>query len=50
VEAWEAAFRASYGFGAKLERMDARLRQWPAAALSLLAIGFVLGMAMFAGR
>ena len=50
IEAWEAAFRASYGFGAKLERMDARLRQWPAAALSLLAIGVVLGTAMFAGR
>jgi formate hydrogenlyase subunit 3/multisubunit Na+/H+ antiporter MnhD subunit len=47
IEAWEAAFRASYSFGAKLERMDARLREWPAAAL---AIGVVLGAAMFGGR
>ncbi|MGB6325106.1 MAG: proton-conducting transporter membrane subunit [Methylocella sp.] len=50
IAAWEAAFRASYAFGTKLERMDARLRQWPAAALSLLAIGVVLGAAMLAGR
>ncbi len=50
IVAWEAAFRASYAFGAKLERIDARLRQWPAAALSLLAIAVVLGAAMFAGR
>jgi formate hydrogenlyase subunit 3/multisubunit Na+/H+ antiporter MnhD subunit len=49
IEAWEAAFRASTAFGAKLERLDARLRQWPAAALSLLAIAVVLGAAMFAG-
>ena len=50
VVALEAAFRASYAFGAKVERLDARLRQWPAAALSLLAIAIVLGAAMLAGH
>ncbi|MGB6174919.1 MAG: hypothetical protein WBF43_00940 [Methylocella sp.] len=50
VVAGEAAFRASYAFGAALERMDARLRQWPAAALSLLAIAMVLGAARFTGH
>src|SRR5271157_4248649 len=35
----EAAFRASYVFGAALERTDARLRQWPAAGLSRLVWG-----------
>ena len=41
VVAEEAAFRASYAFGAALERVDARLRQWPARALSLLAVAIV---------
>jgi hypothetical protein len=34
IVAGEAAFCASYAFGAALERMDARLRQWPAAGLA----------------
>jgi multicomponent Na+:H+ antiporter subunit A len=41
----EAAFHASYAFGAALERMDARLRQWPAAGLSLLAVALILAAA-----
>ncbi|MGH6836288.1 MAG: complex I subunit 5 family protein [Methylocella sp.] len=41
----EAAFHASYAFGAALERMDARLRQWPAAGLSLLAVALMLAAA-----
>jgi formate hydrogenlyase subunit 3/multisubunit Na+/H+ antiporter MnhD subunit len=45
VVAQEAAFRASYALGAALERMDLRLRQWPAAALSLLTIALVLAAA-----
>jgi multicomponent Na+:H+ antiporter subunit A len=48
--AGEAAFRASYAFGAALERMDARLRQWPAAGLSLLTIAIVLTAAMRSGH
>ena len=47
VEAMEAAFRTSLSVGARLERLDARLRQWPAAALSLVAIAIALGAAMF---
>jgi hypothetical protein len=43
----EAAFRTSLSVGARLERLDARLRQWPAAALSLVAIAIALGAAMF---
>ena len=46
----EAAFRASYVFGAALERTDARLRQWPAAGLSLLAVAIVLTAAMLSGH
>jgi multicomponent Na+:H+ antiporter subunit A len=41
----EAAFHASYAFGAALKRMDARLRQWPAAGLSLLAVALILAAA-----
>jgi hypothetical protein len=50
IVAGEAAFRASYAFGAALERVDARLRQWPAAGLSLLAIAIVLTAAMLSGH
>jgi formate hydrogenlyase subunit 3/multisubunit Na+/H+ antiporter MnhD subunit len=45
VVSQEAAFRASYPLGAALERMDLQLRQWPAAALSLLTIVLVLAAA-----
>ena len=38
----EAAFRASYTFGAAFERLDLRLRHWPAAGLSLLAVALIL--------
>jgi multicomponent Na+:H+ antiporter subunit A len=45
----EAAFRASYVFGAAFERMDARLRQWPAAGLSLLTVALILAAAAVSG-
>ena len=45
VGAVERAFRASYGVGGALDRVDGQLRQWPAAGLSLLAIAVVLGAA-----
>jgi formate hydrogenlyase subunit 3/multisubunit Na+/H+ antiporter MnhD subunit len=38
----EAAFRASLPIGALFESLDARLRRWPVASLSLLAIALVL--------
>ena len=50
VGAVERAFRASYGVGGALERVDGQLRQWPAAGLSLLAIAVVLGAATLFGR
>jgi len=46
VTTQEAAFRASAPLGAAFERMDARLRQWPAAGLSLLTIALVLAAAL----
>jgi len=46
IVAEERAFYASYAAGAALERADGELRQWPAAALSLLATAIVLGAAM----
>ncbi len=46
----EAAFHASAPLGAVFERLDSRLRQWPAAALSLLTIALALAAAAFAGR
>jgi hypothetical protein len=33
-----------------IERVDGRLRQWPAAALSLLLLAILFGAAMAAGR
>ncbi|MGH6930954.1 MAG: complex I subunit 5 family protein [Dongiaceae bacterium] len=50
VIAEEAAFHASTAFGAAFERMDLRLRQWPAAGVSLLAIAIILGAASFSGH
>ncbi len=50
VVAQEAAFRASAPLGALFERLDWRLRQWPAAGLSLLTIALVLAAAGFASR
>jgi len=46
----ETAFGASYAVGAALERADGQLRQWSAAALSLLAIAVVLGAATLFGQ
>ncbi len=46
----EAAFRASAGLGADFERLDWRLRQWPAAGLSLLTIALALAAAGLAAR
>ena len=48
VVAQEAAFRASYPLGAAFERMDLRLRQWPAAGLSLLTVALILAAAVSA--
>jgi formate hydrogenlyase subunit 3/multisubunit Na+/H+ antiporter MnhD subunit len=42
VVAAEAAFRASFAWSAFFERLDARLRRWPVAGLSLLAIALLL--------
>jgi formate hydrogenlyase subunit 3/multisubunit Na+/H+ antiporter MnhD subunit len=51
VVAQEAAFRASAPpLGAAFERLDWRLRQWPAAGLSLLTIALALAAAGFASR
>jgi formate hydrogenlyase subunit 3/multisubunit Na+/H+ antiporter MnhD subunit len=45
IVAGEAAFHASTALGAAFERMDLRLRQWPAAGLSLLAVALILAAA-----
>jgi hypothetical protein len=44
------ARRTALVLGWALERADAILRQWPAAALSLLVLAIVLGAAMLTGR
>ena len=44
VVAAEAAFNASLPMSAVFENLDARLRQWPVASLSLLAIALVLAV------
>ena len=50
VVAAEAAFTASFALSAFFESLDARLRQWPVAGLSLLAIALVLAaMAAYGG-
>ena len=46
----EAAFRGSAPLGVLIERLDGRLRQWPAAGMALLAIVLILAAAGFAGR
>jgi formate hydrogenlyase subunit 3/multisubunit Na+/H+ antiporter MnhD subunit len=50
VVAQEAAFRAGAPLGALVERLDWRLRQWPAAGLSLLTVALILAAAGFASR
>ncbi|SFK35783.1 proton-conducting transporter membrane subunit [Methylocapsa palsarum] len=45
----EKIIRASYGAGAALERVEAGIRQWPAAAMALLGIAIILGAAMATG-
>jgi formate hydrogenlyase subunit 3/multisubunit Na+/H+ antiporter MnhD subunit len=50
VVAEEAAFRRLAPLGAVIERLDWGFRQWPAAALSLLAVALALAAAAFAGR
>jgi formate hydrogenlyase subunit 3/multisubunit Na+/H+ antiporter MnhD subunit len=45
VVAAEAAFEASFALSGLFESLDARLRQWPVAGLSLLAIVLVLAAA-----
>ncbi len=50
VVAAEAAFNSSFALGGLFESLDARLRQWPAASLSLLAIALLLAaMAAYGG-
>ena len=50
VVAAEAAFNSSFALGGLFESLDARLRQWPAASLSLLAIALILAaMAAYGG-
>jgi formate hydrogenlyase subunit 3/multisubunit Na+/H+ antiporter MnhD subunit len=44
--AMEKAFRSAYAIGAATERFDGVLRQWSAAALSLVAVAIVLSAAM----
>jgi hypothetical protein len=46
VAVGEAAIRASSTVSAALEHADGEFRQWPIAALSLLTIAIVLGLAM----
>ena len=41
----EAGFHAGLGLGAPFERIDARLRQWPAGSLSLIAVILILAAA-----
>jgi hypothetical protein len=45
----ETALRESTAAGAALERVEAGIRQWPAAAMALLGIAILLGAAMAAG-
>jgi formate hydrogenlyase subunit 3/multisubunit Na+/H+ antiporter MnhD subunit len=45
----EIALRESTAAGAALERVEAGIRQWPAAAMALLGIAILLGAAMAAG-
>jgi formate hydrogenlyase subunit 3/multisubunit Na+/H+ antiporter MnhD subunit len=49
VVAAEAAFKASFALSGLFESLDARLRQWPVAGLSLLAIILVLAAAAYGG-
>ncbi len=46
----ERAFRAGYSIGAILERVDGQLRQWPAAALSLVLIAVAIVASIVPGR
>jgi formate hydrogenlyase subunit 3/multisubunit Na+/H+ antiporter MnhD subunit len=50
VVAQEALFHACAPLGLLFERLDWRLRQWPAAGLSLLTIALILAAAGFARR
>ena len=50
IVAVETAFNSGFALGGLLERLDARLRQWPAASLSLLTIALLLAaMAAYGG-
>ena len=50
IVAAEAAVHASGALGAAFERTDARLRQWPAAGLSLLAVALGVAVALSSGH
>src|SRR5262249_21104604 len=45
-----SAPRLALGLGGAVESIDSLLRQWPAAGMSLLMLGLLLGAAMLAGR
>ncbi|MEJ0094880.1 MAG: proton-conducting transporter membrane subunit [Methylocella sp.] len=46
----ERAAEKALAFGGPFDRADVVLRQWPAAALALLALALLLGAAMLAGH
>jgi len=50
IVAAEAAFKASFALSGLFESLDARLRQWPAASVSLLAAALILAAAAAFGR
>ena len=50
VAAGEVAVIAVARWSAAVERVDAYLRQWSVAVISLLAVAVALGLAMLASR
>ena len=46
----DAAARAAITGSRRFERVDAVLRQWPAAGVSLLMLAILIGAAMMAAR
>jgi formate hydrogenlyase subunit 3/multisubunit Na+/H+ antiporter MnhD subunit len=50
IAALPSALRAASVCGSSLERVDALLRQWPSAGVSLLAVALLLGAALGSGN
>jgi hypothetical protein len=44
------AQRSALAVGRMIERLDSRLRQWPAATVSLVLVAILLGAALLAAR